>query len=239
MNKPEVINGMTFEMAQTEVQGTKFKAINRFKQFTTTDFDYDDLVSEVDMAIIKAWKDWNPEESKFNTYVTNMINWMIYRALENFNEVFKMNRRTKMNLNNRGESFKTLSKKRITADKEFNETHGLDGKTPFTRELFNTYVYHVTSSVYGVHVKSQSSFTTAEGDALEIMDMQSDDSAEHEIAEIEFDMDLSKVDPTIKKVYTLISEGHTIKDALKKSGTTKARLKSLYTKSVKKQIVLV
>lgn len=238
MKKPEVINGMSFEMAQAKVQGTKYKALNRFKQFATVEFDVEDMVTEIDMAIIKAWREWKPEESKFNTFATNMINWMMYRALENHNDVFKMNRRTKMNLNNRGETFKTLSKKKVTADPEFNEKHGLDGTVEFTRELFNAYVYHVTSKVNGVNVRNQSEFNNADGDALDILDMQGDEAVDVEFAELEFDMDLSKGDDTIKRVYALVSEGYTIKDALKKAGTTRARLKTLYREDKKRQRIM-
>jgi len=230
MRKPEVINGMTFEMAQAKVQGTKFKALNKFKVYATVEFDIEDMVTEIDMAIIKAWREWKPEESLFNTYVTNMINWMLFRALENHNDVFKMNRRTKMNLNNRGETFKTLSKKKLTADPEFNEKHGLDGEEEFTRDHFNAYVYHVTSKVNGVNVKNQSEFNNSDGDALDILEMQADETVENEMAELEFGMELSESDEAIKKVYELISKGYTIKDALKYAGTTRARLKTLVKK---------
>lgn len=230
MRKPEVINGMTFEMAQAKVQGTKFKALNKFKKFATVEFDVEDMVTEIDMAIIKAWREWKPEESLFNTFVTNMINWMMYRALENHNDVFKMNRRTKMNLNNRGETFKTLSKKKLTADPEFNEKHGLDGEVEFTREHFNAYVYHVTSKVNGVNVRNQSEFNNSDGDALDILEMQADESNDVEMNEWEFNLEMADSDGAIKRVYDLIGEGYTIKDALKKAGTTRARLKTLIKK---------
>jgi len=234
MKRPETINGMTFEMAQTKVQGTKFKAIHKFKAYTTIEFDYDDLVSEVDMAILKAWRGWNPDESLFNTYATNMINWMLFRALENHNDVFKMNRRTKMNLNNRGESFKTLTVKKVTADKDFNAQYELDGKTEFTRELFNLYVYHTTSKVYGITVQNQTSFNNDEGDAIDVLSRQPDETSDRKVASVEFNMDLDKGDPTIKKVYDFLNDGYSIKEAIEMAGTTKARLKTLYIINEKK-----
>lgn len=112
--KPQVINGLTFEMAQTQVQGTKYKALNKFKQFTTPSFTYEDMDAEADIAIMKAWQTWKPEESKFNTYATNYINWMLYRALDTYNDVFKMNVKVKNDLKARGETYATLAKKKVT-----------------------------------------------------------------------------------------------------------------------------
>lgn len=231
--EPETINGLTFEMAQKKVMGTKFKAINRFRQFTTVEFDYEDLTVEVDMAIFQAWKTWKPEESLFNTYATNMINWLVYRALENHNDVFRMNRKTKMNLHTRGESFKTLFEKKKTNDPEFNLAHELDGNNEFTREHFNKYVYHTSSKVFGVNVRNESSFNNQEGEAISILKNQPDIASKFNLEEMEMDFDLSKLDNTVKVVYDLLSEGYSIKEALEIAQTTPSRLKSLYIKSSK------
>lgn len=228
MNKPEIHNGMTFEMAQTMVNGTKFKAVNKFKQFATPEFGYDDMVSEADIAILEAWRNWEPEKTKFNTHVTNMINWLMYRALENHNPVFRMNRKTKMNLNNRGESFKTLVVKKVTNDETFNAIHGLDGEKDFTRDIFNAYVYYVTSQTFGVSVKNQSEFNDAGYDEFDILNSVPDESATEAMNKVEFDTDLAKMDDLFKKVYDMVADGYTLKDALKEAGTSRAKLRTLY-----------
>lgn len=238
MHKPETHNGMTFEMAQTKVNGTKYRAINKFKQFVTPDFGYDDMVSEADMAILKAWREWDPSKTLFNTHATNMITWMMYRALENHNPVFRMNRKTKMNLNNRGESFKTLYVKKVTADAEFNCEHDLDGEKEFTRDLFNAYVYYVSSKTFGVSVKNQSEFNNPNCDVYNIMDTVVDESATEAMNRVEFDTDLDKMDESFKKVYQMVADGYTIKDALKEAGTSRARLRTLYKKTQAKEFVL-
>ena len=92
------LNGMTYQEALNMVQGTRFKAAARYKKFLNTEFGYDDLMSEIDIAIYQAWKEWKPEESKFNTYVTNRITWAIGRALETYNTTFKINAMTKNDL---------------------------------------------------------------------------------------------------------------------------------------------
>lgn len=229
----EIINGLTFEAAAEMVNRTKFKAVNQFKQFATIDFDYEDMMVEADMAILKAWREWDPEQTKFNTHATNMINWMLYRALENHNPVFRMNRQTKMNLNNRGESYKTLKVKKLTADKDFNKLHDLDGIKEFTREHFNSYVYYVTAKTFGFSVKRQSDFYSKTGDEDEFNVFENivDEKASAAFANVEFAMDMEKLDPVFTKVYDLLESGLTIKEAIEGAGTTKARLKTLYKKA--------
>jgi hypothetical protein len=215
------------------VTGSKFKIINNFKQYTTPEFDYEDMISEADMAILKAWREWDPEQAKFNTHATNMINWLLYKALENHNNVFRTNRKTKMNLGNRGETYKTLSKLKLTACEEFNKSYGLDGIKPLTREHFNQYIYFVSSRDFGVRVKNQCEFDTSDDDVFDILSVVADPHAADELAQIDVDFDLAKMDPTIQKVYRLMDEGYSLKDALDEAGTTKHRLKSLYQKIVK------
>ena len=226
---PEVINGMTFEMAQTKVQGTKYKAFHKFKVYATPSFGFEDIKSEIDLAIVRAWKEWNPSESKFNTFATNMINWLMYRSLENCVTYFKINHRTKQNLHNHGESFKTLSKKKVTTDTEFNEKHKLDGEKKFTRDLFNQYVYHITSNVYGLIGSSftkQSEYISCNGETVDVLSQYADENIKVALAEMEFESDLAKIDETVIKVYQLLRQGFTLKHSIKETKTTLYRLKN-------------
>ena len=216
--KPQVINGLTYEMAQTQVQGTKYRALNKFKQFATPSFTYEDLDSEADIAIMKAWQSWDPAESKFNTYATNMINWMLYRALDTYNDVFKRNVMVKNDLKARGETYATLKKRKITKNKEFNKEHGLDGVKEFTRELFNKYVYTVSSKTFGPLVKNISDFTTDddEFDILDKADVEAPDSFE----QFEMEHDSANLGKTEKVIYAMLMDGQdigTIAKALKMS----------------------
>jgi hypothetical protein len=167
--KPQVINGMTFEMAQTKVERSKYAVVNRFKRFTTAYFDYNDMLAEADMAIFKAWQEWDPEQTLFNTYVTNMIQWMLYRALDKHHPFFKMNVMVKNDMKARGETFISISKKGKTCDQAFNKEHGLDGKTPISREIFNQYVYKQCAETFGYTIRSASDFTDADGEDFDIL----------------------------------------------------------------------
>lgn len=208
--KPQVINGLTYEMAQTQVQGTKYKALNKFKQFVTPSFTYEDMDSEADIAIMKAWQSWNPAESKFNTYATNMINWMLYRALDTYNDVFKRNVMVKNDLKARGETYATLKKRKITKNKEFNALHGLDGTKEFTRELFNKYVYTVSSKTFGPLVKNVSDYQGGQDeedfDILEKSETVAPDSFET----FEMEHDSAKLGKTEKVIYEMLMDGQDI-----------------------------
>ena len=228
----EIHNGLTFQQALDMVTGSKFKIINNFKQYITPEFDYEDMISEADIAILRAWREWDPEQAKFNTHATNMISWFMYKSLENFNPVFRTNRKTKMNLSNRGETFKSLAITKVTKNVEFNTAYKLDGIKPFTRELFNSYVYFISSKDFGVTVKSQCSFDiVADDDVFDILSVIPDESAANDLAQVDVDMDLKRMHTTIQRVYKLMDEGSTLRDAMEEVGTTKHRLKALYTKT--------
>ena len=224
--KPQVINGLTYEMAQTQVQGSKYRALNKFKQFCTPSFTYDDMESEADIAIMKAWQGWNPAESKFNTYATNMINWMLYRALDTYNDVFKLNVKVKNDLKAKGETYATLSKKKVTRDPAFNKEFGLDGTKEFTRELFNTYVYRTSAKTFGVNpVKNQSQFNTGDQD-FDILEFADKDAmmAPDAFEEVEMAMDAEKLGATQKVIYKMLMDGQDIGAIAKELGMSKAKL---------------
>lgn len=224
--KPQVINGLTYEMAQTQVQGSKYRALNKFKQFCTPSFTYDDMESEADIAIMKAWQGWNPAESKFNTYATNMINWMLYRALDTYNDVFKLNVKVKNDLKAKGETYATLSKKKVTRDPAFNKEFGLDGTKEFTRELFNTYVYRTSAKTFGVNpVKNQSQFNTGDQD-FDILEFADEDAmmVPDAFEEVEMAMDAKKLGTPQKVIYKMLMDGQDIGTIAKELGMTKAKL---------------
>lgn len=224
--KPQVINGLTYEMAQTQVQGSKYRALNKFKQFCTPSFTYDDMESEADIAIMKAWQGWNPAESKFNTYATNMINWMLYRALDTYNDVFKLNVKVKNDLKAKGETYATLSKKKVTRDPAFNKEFGLDGTKEFTRELFNTYVYRTSAKTFGVNpVKNHSQFNTGDQD-FDIFEFADKDAmmVPDAFEEVEMAMDAKKLGTPQKVIYKMLMDGQDIGTIAKELGMTKAKL---------------
>lgn len=223
--KPQVINGLTYEMAQTQVQGSKYRALNKFKPFCTPSFTYEDMESEADIAIMKAWQGWNPTESKFNTYATNMLNWMLYRALDTYNDVFKRNVMVKNDLKAKGETYATLSKKKVTLDPDFNKEFGLDGIKPFTRELFNTYVYRVSAKTFGTHVVcNQSDFSSVDDENFNIMETVNEDSIDDAFEEVEMAHDAKKLGTDQKLIYDMLMAGNDVGAIAKELGMTKAKL---------------
>lgn len=227
--KPQVINGLTYEMAQTQVQGSKYKALNKFKQFATASFTYEDMESEADIAIMKAWQGWNPAESKFNTYATNYMNWMLYRALDTYNDTFKRNVMVKNDLKARGETYATLSKKKITKDPEFNKLHGLDGKKEFTRELFNSYVYHTSAKTFGVNViKTQGDFNQSDSDDTDFDILEFADpsaiTANDPFENFEMEHDAVHLGKTEKVIYAMLKDGQDIGTIAKALKMSKQRL---------------
>ena len=235
--KPQVINGLTYEMAQTQVQGSKFKALNKFKQFATPSFTYEDLESEADIAIMKAWQGWNPAESKFNTYATNMINWMLYRALDTYNDTFKKNVMVKNDLKAKGETYATLSKKKVTKDKEFNKEFGLDGTKEFTRAMFNTYVYRNSVKTFGTStIMSQNQFQGSDGEDFDILDFADNEDlvAPDSFTQVEMEHDSAKLGKREKIIYDMLMDGHDIGAIAKELKMSKSTLMRKFGK-VKEQ----
>jgi hypothetical protein len=242
--KHEIHNGMTFKQALSEVLGTKAKAIRSFAGYATVDFDVEDMGVVADMAILKAWREWDPIKSKFNTLVTSMIGWQMFKALDDINPVFRTNRCTKMNLANRNETFDKLYKTKITKDAEFNKMHGLDGVKEFTRVMYNTYVYHVSAKEFGNMLfmnrkiyDDTTDLTYYAGiddeieDALNTMSMIPDKSAENDLAVVEFESDLARMPTNVQKVYKMVNAGHSLKDSLDEAKISKHKLKMWHEKS--------
>jgi|SaaInlStandDraft_4_1057021.scaffolds.fasta_scaffold03903_15 DNA-directed RNA polymerase specialized sigma subunit len=225
MTQPQIINGMTFEMAQTMVQGSKHKALRKFKQFCTPAYDYDDMLMEADIAIAKAWREWDPSKTKFNTHATNMINWLLYRALDTYNPVFKMNFMTKNDLKAQGETFATLNKKRITLDEEFNKEHDVDGIKPFDRTLFNKYVYHTSNKTFGVVVLNQSQFANdADEENFDILDTVIDDTVDDAYFDVEIEHDMYSLGKDQLKIVMMLRAGEDLPTISKAMGMSKTAI---------------
>lgn len=228
----QVINGLTFEQAQQMVQGSKYKVLHRFKQFATHYFTYEDLDSEAEIAILRAWQTWRPDESKFNTYATNMINWLLYRALDAHHDVFKMNVKIKNDLKAKGETFATLSTKKLTLSPEFNKEFGLDGEKPFTRDLFNTYVYRTSMRVFGANVVSnRTSFNHNQSDDdFDITDNIDDEAydAFEGFEMVEKDHDSKFLGKNEQIIYSMLRQGHDIGTVAKELGISKYKMMQKY-----------
>jgi hypothetical protein len=223
--KPQVINGITFEMAQSMVQGTKYKALNKFKQFATNSFDYYDMDSEIDIAVMKAWQTWDPTSSKFNTYATNMINWSMYRALDTYHDAFKINVMVKNDLKAGGETFLTLSKIKLTKDQDFNKKFGLDGVKEFTREHFNNYVYSTSAKTFGnCNVRNSSDFNVDEETGFDIIETTADPMSAQMYEYAEMDHDSKTLGTTEKIIYSMLCDGQDVGAIAKHLNMTKKGL---------------
>lgn len=232
----EIHNGLTFEQVIKQVTGSKFKIVNNFKKFTTNDFRYDDLLSEADFAILQAWRNWDPNKSKLNTHVTNYLNWHLLKVLDKRNPIFKANRNTRMNIINRGESLAVLKEKGITNNDQFNKKYSLDGKKPFTDELFRAYINFVAVLEFGnMFILNRNEIDDVDeyrvGDEDDFVKRElkliPDESAENDLAEVEREFDLRSMPSSVQKVYSMVYAGHTLTESLAEAKITKHKLKKL------------
>lgn len=224
----ETINGQTFEEASAKVQGSKYKALNTFKVHTVPGFGIEDMKSELDIALFNAWREWDPEQSKFNTYATNRFNWALFRALETHSPKFKMNALTKADLKAQGETFETLAKNKKTSDAQFNAAYKLDGTKPFTKEIWRQYVYSRTAKTFGICMINQSQFTSSEDAEFDIMDVAgaTDDDSYH--FDIMMEHDIQQLDPVKQKIAKMLLDGADIKAVAKEVGMSAVRLLQTY-----------
>jgi len=225
--KTETINGLTFEEARKMVQGSKFKSLSKFKQFATPDFNIDDMKSELEIAIIRAWRSWDPEKSKFNTYCTNFFDWAMNRQLDTKNHMFKMNKKTKDDLKAKGETFATISAKGLTLDDNFNREYGLDEGEKFTREIWNQYVYSVTAKTFGITFLNQSQFTSDADGEFDILESSGAIEDDHFMIEVEKDMDKLQTKKE-KLIVEMILAGKDINEIAKKVKMTAKDLMIMY-----------
>ena len=222
MTKTETKNGLTFEMAQTMVEGSKFKVLNKYKQWATPGFDFDDMIAESDIGVLRAWNTWDPEKALFNTHATNMINWHMMRVLDQNHPVFKMTVKSKNDLrNHNGETFETIQKKGKTVDAKFNEEFGLDGKVEFTREMWNTYVYRYTTKTFGSgiqNVKNACEYVSGDGDeGFNVLEQSVVDTTEiSEVQKLEWLNDSKNFGKVKQQIVTMLVDGHGL-DAIAKS----------------------
>lgn len=227
MEKPKVINGLTFEMAQTMVNGSKWKALNRFKRFASAAMGIEDMAAEADIAIMRAWEGWDPEVSQFNTYATNMLNWHMYRMLDTYHPVFQMNVKTKNDLRARGETFASIKKAGKTQDEEFNAQNELNGKTEFTREMWNSYVYFQTTKTFGSGIQSvRNACEYDEEEGFNILDQASTDNGDGvtPVQKFHWLNDSKQFGKIKQRVVQMLLDGHSLDIIAKEIGMTKYAL---------------
>lgn len=213
-------------MAQTQVEGSKWKALAKFKQFVTPALDFDDMIAEADIAIMRAWESWVPEKAAFNTHATNMLNWHMYRVLDSNHPVFQMNVKTKNDLRARGETFASLKKAGKTPDDEFNELWGLDGKTEFTREMWNAYVYSQTTKIFGSgiqNVMNECEYRSDEDEGFSILETASTETAGgfNPFQKAEMLKDSKRFGKVKRQVVEMLLEGHSLDTIAKAIGMSK------------------
>ena len=229
MKQPRTVNGLTFEMAQTMVNGSKWKALQRFKQFVTPALDYDDMIAEADIAIMRAWEGWDPKVSQFNTYATNMLNWHMYRVLDSNHPVFQMNVKTKNDLRARGETFASIKKNGKTQDDDFNELYELNGVTEFTREMWNAYVYYQTTKTFGSgiqNVMNACDVQAEDNEGFNILDMASTEEVDtiDDVQKITWLQDAQRFGKVKRKIVEMLVEGHSLDTIAKAIGMTKFKM---------------
>ena len=239
MTQPRVVNGLTFEMAQTKVEGSKFKVLNKFKQFATPGLDFEDMIAEANIAIFNAWMEWNPAESLFNTFATNMLNWHMYRFMDTYHPIFKMNVKTKNDLRAQGETFASIKKKGKTTDVTFNKEFGLTGGkkgAEFTREMWNTYVYRKTTKTFGSgiqNVMNECEYHSADhDDNFNILEQASteDNGVPSDIQKSEWLNDSKRFGEMKQKVVAMLLEGHSLDVIAKEIGMTKFKMAEKFGK---------
>lgn len=226
--KANSINGLTFEMAQTMVNGTKYKTFHQFKKYAIPSFGEDDIKSIIDEAIFKAWKEWDPEKSKFNTYATNMITWLLNRARDTHHPYFRTKFKTKNNLNAQGESFTQLKNTKVTKSEEFNQAYNLNGENEITKDIYEKYVTFKAEEFYGViNIINQCELINNDEDNREITDTNNDTIVEEGISDIEMvEMikDTNNLSNTKKIIAGMLIDGHGIDVIAKKMGISKFKL---------------
>jgi len=226
----------TFEEAYKSVAGTRVSIVNKYIPFIETGFDKTDLFAVADEAILKAWKDWKPNESKFNTYVYNRITWSLQDFLNEMNQRFKINSCTVYELTQEGETFKHIKEQGLTTNTVFNELHELNGdSSKIDRKLYNAYVNFQTSLRRPYTVITASQFSSADSEDFDILD-HSQDTEERSLLDCTFEFDgfamdriemedeLQKLDGDRKRIAELILEGLTISEIANEMDISKIQL---------------
>jgi len=229
----------SFEEAYHSVQGTRTSMVMKFKSYTGPSYGIDDLFSVADEAIVKAWNDWDPSMSKFNTYVQNHIQWGIWNFLNAMNSTFKTNAVTTYELTQEGDSYKEIKERGLTKSKEFNDLHELDGseqaKDRFNRDLFNEYVRFETSKRRPFKLATASNFQTQDADDFDIMETavgtpfaEKSWIEDLNMTEAEVELEITKLDRDKRRVAEALLNGETISDLAKEFGVSKIAFMQMF-----------
>ena len=230
---------MNFTEALKSVQGTKFKIIQKYQHFAKPGFDIEDMSAEADMAIFEAYKEWDPAQSKFNTFVFKRIGWAIIRALENHNPLFVMNSLAKYDLEAAGETFETVKKNGKTTSEAFNELHGLDGsaeaKSLITKKLYKTYIQFTAQEQFGISFINDGQFSSDENSNFNIFEVVGEEDDHFDLMA---QSDIAELSADKQKIAKLLIEGKDIAAVAKAMGMTKVKLLQKYAPQAKKTEVI-
>lgn len=215
---------MTMEEAFKSVEGMKHKIANKYKVFCNNTVTYDDLISAANLGLAWAYRDWDANTAKFTTFSHNRMERQIDLYLCEMLPKYKNNVDAKNWLRRKNdESFKALIKRGITKDKEFNETYGLDGDKPFTKEHYNLYTQKVANKLFNdgqdLIITTASGFKSDENANFNIFDTIQ--SKKDELKEKFDEIELNK---TKTKIASLIIKGYSLTEIAKQFGITKSKL---------------
>jgi len=229
-------NFKTFDEAYKSIQGTRTMLVMKFKTFLETGYGIDDLFSVADEGIFRAWKEWKPEESKFNTFAYNHMSWALNDHMNDMNSRFKINAITTYELTREGESFKEVKAAGKTKSDEFNAENELDGsdesKMKIHRDIFNSYVAFQTSIRRPYYVINAGAFASDDTEDFDIMDtaeactINGDTTFTYDdfsMSTDEMESEIQSLDDDKKKVAQMIIAGVSVNDMAKEFGVTKNR----------------
>ena len=167
-----------FEEARNSVLGTRTMLVMKFKPLLEEAFTVDDLFAVADEGIVRAYKDWDPTRSKFNTFAYNHMSWAINDFMNAVNSRFKINGLTTYELTREGQSFKEVKEAGKTANEDFNKSYSdsfdLDGsdeaKARINRDVYNAYIAFESSIRRPFYVINESSFQSDDSEDFNILD---------------------------------------------------------------------
>ncbi len=220
---------MTMEQAFKSVEGMKYKIANKYKVFCNSTVSYEDLISAANIGLAWAYRDWDANTAKFTTFSHNRMERQIDLYLCEMLPKYKNNVDAKNWLRRKNEeSFQSLIDTGYTKDNMFNETHGLDGEKPFTKEHYNLYTQKVANKLFNngndLVITSASGFKNDDNNDFDIFDTLSEKFCYNDDSDSFDDYDLDSLEPKQAMIASLIIEGYTITEIARQMGTTKSKL---------------
>ena len=224
----------SFEEANKTVQGTRTMLVMKFKPFLESAFTIEDLFAVADEGIVRAYNDWDPSQSKFNTFAYNHMSWALNDFMNDMNSRFKVNSITTYELTREGQSFKEVKAAGKTANEDFNksysETFDLDGsesaKARINRDVFNAYVAFETAIRRPFYMVNDSQFQSDGSEDFNIMDTaeecnKSDNEFEWDsfsMPKDEMEEAMAMLDDDKRKVAQMILDGADVSEMAKEFG---------------------